>query len=428
MTFSRHIVITLLGSLGDLHPMIALGIALQARGHRVTIATVEVYRKKIEGEGLGFHLIRSNLAVEDDAIYQELFDPVFGPKILMQKYLIPMVRDMYDDLLPLLRSADFLVNSTLVLPGPVIAESLQLPWASVALQPMLYLSAYDPPLLPLLPALEKCHGLGPRFWGPLLWFFKRTARHWPDTVYALRRELGLSTRLSPLFEGQFSPVLNLAMFSTLLGKPQPDWPVNTHVSGFSFYDRMDDACDKFSSNNLSSLPKAVRDFLDAGEPPVVFALGSSAVRVAGGFYETAITTAKRMGFRAICITGANRPASQVSKDILLWEALPYSELFPYARAVVHQGGAGTTAQVLRAGKPMVMVPYAFDQLDNAARMKRLGVSQTIGRKQCDVRHMTHRLEQLFNQPSYQSQALVAAAHIKTENGSQTACELIEAQL
>lgn len=416
-TSTAHIALTVFGSLGDLYPIIALGKALQTHGCRVTLATVQDYQFKIEAEGLGFYPLRSTMAMDDPALYRELFDPVKGPEVLMKKYLLPHVKETYDDLRPLLETVDFLVNSPLVYAGPVLAEELGLPWAAVALQPMLMLSAWDPPVLPPVPWLSRCHGWGPKFWRPILGLAKASTSSWPKTVYALRDSLGLPQRGNPIFEGQFSPYLNLAMFSPLLGSPQPDWPKNTHCTGFSFFDGL-------GETTGYRFPEAVQRFLETGDPPVVFTLGSSAVNTAGQFYEISIQAVRQLGCRALFLTGSTPPASPLTDRMLVWNTLPHAQIFPHAAAVVHQGGAGTTAQALRAKKPMIIVPFGFDQFDNAARMHRLGVSKTLQKPEYTLKTLVQTLEALLSDAQISQQAQSYGHTLQAEDGASVAAEHI----
>jgi rhamnosyltransferase subunit B len=417
---SKHIVITVFGSLGDLHPMMALALGLQARGHRVTIAASRIYEEKILREKLGFAPLGPELIAYERAVYDELFDRVRGPEILVRKYLLPFVKETAHSLRQLLENADFLINAPTVYAGPVVAEALKMPWASVALQPFVYFSAYDPPVLPQLPITEHWHGLGAGFWKVFWGLLKSTSNAWPQEVYDLRRELGVPNRGNPLFEGQYSSALNLALFSPQVASIQPDWPQNTQVTGFVFYDRM--------KPGEAGLPAAIREFLDAGEPPVVFTLGSSVVQTSTSFYEISIQAVRQSGCRAIFLAGENQPTLPLNDQMLWWDAVAYSELFPHAAAVVHQGGVGTTAQVMRAGKPMLIVPHGFDQPDNAARMKRLGLSRTLYPERYRAPQVARELETLLWEPSYAGAARQTGIAISREDGLETACNSIEAQL
>ena len=118
----------------------------------------------------------------------------------------------------------------------------------------------------------------------------------------------------------------------------------------------------------------MKKFVASGPPPVVFTLGSAAVLAAGDFYEVSAKAAIELGIRAVLLIGTdprNRLRQQLPDSICVAEYAPYSALFSRASLVVHQGGVGTTAQCLRAGKPMLIMPYSHDQPDNARRMRRL---------------------------------------------------------
>lgn len=397
--------------------MLALGQGLRRRGCAVTLATSRYYRETVERAGLAFHALRPEPDMDDTQVFRELFDPRRGSERLIRRYLLPYARHSFEDLRAIPQPVDFLVNSPIVYAGPVWAETQGIPWASVGLQPFLYFSAFDAPVVPMLPVTGHWHDWPLLLRQGLLTLMRRMTDGWPQTVYALRRELGLSRGRNPIFEGQFSPWLNLALFSPVLGARQPDWPPNTHVTGFAFHDEDPDGV----------LPEALSNFLAAGEPPVVFTLGSSAVKTAGRFYEEALEAVRRLKCRALFLAGKNRPpvpANMDAKRVLFQEYAPYSRLFPHAAAVVHQGGVGTTAETLRAGKPMVIVPYGFDQPDNAARMRRLGVSRTVPRNACTAHRLAEALDALLQNPSHACRAETLGETIRLEDGVAEACRLI----
>jgi UDP:flavonoid glycosyltransferase YjiC (YdhE family) len=224
-----------------------------------------------------------------------------------------------------------------------------------------------------------------------------------------------------MFEGMNSPDLVLALFSEALATPQPDWPKQTCVTGFTFYDR----------NGDTGLSPELASFLDAGDPPIVFTLGSSAVWVADKFYLESAKAALKLGYRAVLLVGNNNPSlpkELQSKDIGVFDYAPYSELFHRAAAIVHQGGVGTTAQVLRSGRPMLVVPFSNDQPDNAARITRLGVGRTIDRDRYTASRAAKELNRLLREPRYQAKAAEVGAKVRAENGVKVACDAIEAQL
>jgi UDP:flavonoid glycosyltransferase YjiC (YdhE family) len=200
-----------------------------------------------------------------------------------------------------------------------------------------------------------------------------------------------------MFEGQFSPQLVLALFSQLLASPQKDWPANTVLTGFPFYDRRGEP---------EGLSADLEAFLSAGPAPIVFTLGSSAVMDAGAFYSESAEAAKRLGMRAVLLVGRdprNRPAV-VPEGVSVFEYAPFSLLLPRAVVTVHQGGVGTTGQAMRSGRPMLVVPFAFDQPDNATRVTRLGVARTLARHRYTAANVAREIKALLSDPHYNTRA------------------------
>src|SRR5205807_865441 len=168
------------------------------------------------------------------------------------------------------------------------------------------------------------------------------------------------------------------------------------------------------------------EFLAQGDAPIVFTLGSSAVHHPGNFYEASITAATSLNRRAILVGFDSRGAS--SRDILSLTYVPFSQAFEQAAVIVHQGGSGTIGQALRAGRPMVIVPYGWDQPDNAARMEKLGVGLAIARKDYNRETATAALRRVLTEASFAIRAREVAAALATEDGLTAACDAIESTL
>ncbi|WP_460200010.1 glycosyltransferase [Scytonema sp. NUACC21] len=246
------------------------------------------------------------------------------------------------------------------------------------------------------------------------------SKSWAEPVHQFRRELGLPALTgNPFIDDKFSPYLVLALFSPVLAKPQPDWAYNTIMTGFTFYD---------GSSDKTELMPELKQFLDAGEPPIVFTLGSAAVMSPGNFYLESIKAAKHLNRRAVLLIGKNQPPENLSKDILALSYVPYSQIFPHACAIVHQGGIGTTAQALRAGRPSLVMPYSHDQPDNAARVERLGTARTILRKQYSASRAVKELHELLENPKYAAASTEIGCIVRAENGVRVACDAIEQHL
>lgn len=419
---SRRIVFATFGSFGDLHPYMAIALELQARGHRPVIATTDRYAEKVAAAGIEFHPVRpdSSLFGDEKELLRLVMDSNQGSKYVICEIILPHLREAYEDTLAVARDADLLVSHPLSYSVPIIAEQLGKPWVGSALQPMMFLSKYDPPILPQGQFLAPLYRRSPWIAGLLFGFAKNwLIRGWDRPIRELRRQLALPpSRGNPFFEGQFSPYANLALFSRWLGAPQPDWPANTTATGFAFYDQQE---------HRRGMPVELTAFLTAGPPPVVFTLGTSAVMTAGNFYQESLQAAKRLNRRAVFLIGKDErnQLGELPDGMLATEYAPYSELFPRAAAIVHQAGAGTAGQAMRAGKPMIIVPFSHDQPDHAARLQRLGISETVSRHGYSAERVVPVLNRILNDPRYAQRAAEIGEQVRQEDGVKTACDVLE---
>ena len=414
-----RIVLTTFGSLGDLNPFIALALGLKKRGYSPLIATSPYYRDYVCESGLPFRPVRPDLNPKDQKMLNRAMHPRTGTEVILREIVFPSIRDTYEDLRKVLRETDILITHSISYAGHIFAEKNHLPWVSVVLSPIVFLSAYDLPVLQGFPLSVVLKKMNPSTNRLLIQFIKKFTLRWCRPALQLRASLGLKKGKHPIFENQFSPQLILAMFSNLLAHPQPDWPPNACVTGYSLFD---------ATEEESELPYKLERFLTSGPPPVVFALGSVAVYTAGDFYRKAIKAAKILNRRAVLVVGRetnNLTEKELSPGIMAVEYTPYSKLFPRAAAIVHQGGIGTTGQALKAGKPMLIVPFAHDQPDNAHRIERLAISRTIPLKKCSPELMARQLEELFSDVETIKRADKVGEQVRAEDGVETACNAIE---
>ena len=394
--------------------MVALALELQRRGHTPVIATSESYREKIATTGVAFHASRPNITPDDKDLLRAAMDEHGGPEYVIRRLMVPAVREMYADLMAAARGADLLVSAELVFAADSVAAKARIPWVVATLAPLSFMSRYDPPILIQAPWLKRIATFSKPLYASLIALSQWSIRHWTAPVDEMRRDLGLPAGPPGVFGPRKNAAALLAMFSSVVGAPQPDWPANTRLTGFAFYDRHE------------PMPAALAAFLEAGEPPIVFTLGSAAVFDPGGFYRNSIEAARLLGRRAVLLVGPEPPSlPAIVGRIAVAPYAPFSELFPRAAAIVHQGGIGTTAQTLRAGCPMVIVPFSHDQPDNAARMVRLGVAEVIGRQQYSAATAAKALRNVLDDPSYAAHAARAAQQIERENGAANAADLIE---
>lgn len=412
----KRIVVACWGSHGDLFPYIGLGLALKARGHSVTIATPELYRTNVEQEGLGFAPAGPSVDSRDPALFARAMDPLKGSEFIIRELLLPRLREHYAELERAAAGADWLVSHPITYAAPLLAERRGLPWVSTVLAPMLFFSVHDLPVFPTAVWLTRQRWLAGPAARPLVGLSRLVTRSWMAPVHALRAELGLPRTGHPLFEGQFSPHGTLALFSRTLASPRRDWPPHVAITGSVFY------------NGPEPLAPELEEFLAAGEPPVVFTLGTSAVGAAGRFYTESAAAVAKLGMRAVLLTGGfaqNRPEGALPPGVLLVDRAPHQLLFPRASAVVHQAGAGTLGQALLCGRPMLAVPHGHDQFDNAFRATELGVARTLLPVRYSRERVARDLEALLAEPHYRERAAAVATVVRSEGGAAGAAAALE---
>jgi rhamnosyltransferase subunit B len=356
--------------------------------------------------------------IDNPEVYRRLVHPRRGTEYVFRELFLPWIEQSFDDTLKAARDADLIVGHVIAFATPTVAEYLKKPWVSIALQPSIFLSAYDPSVISGAPLLTPLFSIGPGFTRLFLRFARSVVRRWGSPLNALRGKLGLSRLRNPLLDDMFSPYGTQGWFSSVLARPQKDWPARTEITGFPFYDKLEPG---------QGLNPALAQFLDAGPAPVVFTLGSSAVLDAGEFYAESLAAVRKTGCRAVLLIGRdsrNKPAGPLPDTVFVTEYAPYSELLPRAAATVHQGGVGTTAQALRAGKPMIVVPFSHDQPDNGMRVGRLGVGRVIPRTSYRADRVVRELKLLLT-AGYASAARATACEMEREDGVEAACGALE---
>lgn len=411
-----RIVLSTIGSLGDLNPMIALGLELKRRGHIPVVNTWAGYSDKIAGLGLEFMPLRPNVDIDDRELHRKAMDALKGPEFVIKDLIIGNIRDMYSDLLAAVDGADLFLSGEIVYASKSVAEVSGVRWLSTSLSPVSMFSAHDPSVYLQAEWIEMLRPLPAFLHRAMLGIMRITTSSWLDEYRRFRRDLGLSEDHDPIFTGKFSELLHLVLFSKALARPQPDWPPNFRQTGFCFYDE---------SETVEPQPELDK-FIKGGEPPIVFTLGSAAVFDAGDFFDESVKAAKLLKCRAVLLFGRDcQPPKGLTDDIVAFEFAPYSSVFPFAACVVHQGGVGTTGQVMRSGVPQVIMPFSHDQPDNAARCRRAGVAQTLHRASYSAEKAALAISEVLSDKSYREKATRLKDVISAEHGTISACDAIE---
>ncbi len=409
---SRNFLFATFGSLGDLHPPLAVGIELQRRGHHVTIASHGGYRARVEREGLGFVEMPPDFDLHGDrnAMMERAMHPTHGSFYIIKELILPFVAEGVRVLeaAAVATGADALVCHPITFAVPIVAEKRGLPWFGTSLQPVTMMSACDPANPPFFTG-EMSRAVAPTIFRISYALMQLMTRGWMKAVDAARVDVGLKPKGGG-FEVPMSRDGNLAMFSRVLQAPQPDWPPLTEQTGFAFFDRPESG---------PELPDPLPAFLDAGPPPIVFTLGSSAIYRAGNFYEESARAARALGRRAVLLIG---------DDVIAVPYASYSALFPRARAIVHQGGSGTTGQALRAGKPQIVVPFSHDQPDHAVRITRAGVGARLTLGVYRASRIERTLARLLGDSAFAERAEAVGRIVRTEPGAAGAAEALERML
>lgn len=390
-----HILLLPLGSAGDVFPFIWLGRQLIARGHQVTMITSCVFEEHAQMAGLDFIPLG-----EKDEFEAMIRDPRIwkfghGTKILLS--FAAKSAKLYLAGIERCGKVDLMLAPVTSFAGRIAREKHGTPLITVWLQPAVFLSVHETPLLH--PAMRLLRRM------PVL--FKRVLFSLPNLVDLvalprIRRVCimnGVNPPRSLLREWWDSPDGVLALFPDWFAKPQPDWPSNLLQWTFPLEDLA----------TGQPLTPELQLFLGAGEPPVVFTPGSANVQ-ATRFFAVAAEAVRRIGCRAVFVT---RDPNQVSADlpdnILVVEYAPFSMLLRHASVFVHHGGIGTVAQGLAAGVPQLIMAMAHDQPDNSDRLQRLGAGIGLGVRQFTPNRVTHELKKLM----FQSPARAAAAKCAT---------------
>ncbi|WP_416982173.1 glycosyltransferase [Streptomyces sp. T028] len=397
------------GSRGDVAPFTGLGHALVRAGHEVTLVTHERFAPLVTGSGVGFHPLPVDPRAElESERGRGLHHSASGPGKLLRAVRLAraVVGEMTDDLLTAARCADALLAAAPLAPlAHTIAEGLSLPSLGLHLQPIAPTREFAPPML------------GGGSWGTL---GNRLAGHGVelavDQVFApvlpaVRARLGLPAKGSRSRNRRSGPVLH--GFSPLLVPRPRDWRSGLDITGYWWpYDRED------------RLPRDLREFLDAGPPPVFVGLGSATVPDPHRLSAEIVRALRLAGLRGVIQRGWAGLAAD-GDDILTVDEVPHSLLFPETAAVVHHCGAGTTAAGVRAGVPAVPVPIQFDEGFWADRLVRAGVApRAVPLRRLTAETLAAALTRAARESRYAERARELGARVRAEDGVGRAVEAV----
>jgi len=398
-----NILITTLGSHGDLHPFLGIAAALQACGHLVKVLASAYYDSLVRAMGLDFVPLGTAEDFLSVARDPDVWHPQRGIGLIAQSLGKSMQRGYKAILEHAVPGKTVLVYSTLAFEARVAQETLGLPGVTVHLSPSIFRSVYDSP---------KITGMPMPAWLPKRvkeGMFELADRLIIDPLFgkpinAFRASLALLPVHGILADWCHSPQRVIGLFPAWYAAPQPDWPHQAVVTGFPLFDEKE----------VTPIPENVKAFLDAGSPPIVFTPGSAMVH-GHDFFAAAVRACQIMGRRALLLTRhAEQIPANLPEGIFHAPYAPFSQVLPRSAAVVHHGGIGSTAQAMACGVPQLLMPMGFDQPDNAARIKALGVGDYLQRHQFEPDAVAAKLRGLLQSAKTTKACRTVAGRFKTE--------------
>lgn len=412
-----RVLLVTTGSHGDINPFLAVARALSARGHEPLLLTNPYYHGQADEAGVPFQGVGERLDLKNiGKDFPDIMHPRKGGRVVLDALINRFARDSYPLVRDLLKGGRFdaVLHHHIALGAAWAAEDAGVPNASVVLAPMLWLTRGDL--------------LAPQSWSPLnpgpfsRWLLHALVRPGlrvmiDPMVNRVRREMGLPKDPGSFLRITRGGVVNLGLWSPLLRPALPDDPPNSVICGFPWHDRH--AAQEPVDDRLER-------FLADGDDPVLFTLGTAAVHVAGDFYDQAAEACRLLGRRGLFLIGPGRtPPRRLPSGSLAVEYARFSAVMPRCAVNVHHGGIGSTGQALRAGRPTLVIPHAHDQFDNAARVKRLGLSETVPRLKVTPPRLAQALRALFEDRALVARARALGAQLAQEDGAARAAESLE---
>jgi len=410
-----RVLLVTVGSHGDIHPFIALGRALEARGHRAVVLTNPHFASVVECAGLECLPIGDAVDIRDVISTRPVMDAHLGPLTVMREMMLPMVGEVYARTLDSLKSwhADSCVAHPICMGVPWACERAGVPCDTAALAPAMWFNPADrlvmsawgsPEPSPWLVRLQLAIGRGGMRWAL------------DPGLNRVRRELGLARVRNGFFTEALGGRHNLALWSPHFRPSVAGDPPHGRICGFPWHDTVREPDPEWAR---------IEAFLGAGEPPVVFTLGTAAVHSPGDFYAQAARACAAIGRRGVLLVGRDECLPRdLPGGIAAFTYAPYSKLLPRSAATVHHAGIGTTAQTLRSGRPSVPVPFAHDQFDNAARLHRLGVARIVKKGRAFAERLAAGLRYVLEDPAFTLRAEALKAAVMHEDGAAVAADLI----
>lgn len=401
------------GSYGDVHPFIGLGRALRARGHDVTLLVNGHFAPLVERAGLACAQVGTAESYHALTGNRDLWHPRRGLRLIGAAVNAHVAEQYAAVCRAYQRGRTVVAAPGLAFGARIAQERLGVPLATIHLQPACIWSEHLSPRLAGLPWADR---LPRRLKRALFRLIDLVVdRTLGPSLNDRRRAWGLPPVRRIFGHWWHSPQRVLGLFPEWFGPPQPDWPAQTRATGFPLYDEAD----------ATPMPGHLVRFLDAGTPPIVFTPGS-ANRFAARFLRAAVGACARLGRRGVLLTRYDLQVPDgLPPTICHAHYAPLSRLLPRSVALVHHGGVGTLAQGLAAGVPQLLMPMAYDQPDNAARLHRIGVGDAISPVRFRRGPVARALERLLGDPAVARRCRATAGRMAAGQPIVQTCQWLE---
>ncbi len=421
-----HVLLPTIGSAGDVHPFIAIGAAMKARGHRATILTNPIFKELIEAQGLGFLGVGRAEDAHAAIANPELWHLRKGFTVIA-RVLAPAIEQIYRLIERHADARTVVAFSSLAFGARVAQEKLGLPSASVHLQPSVIRTFADQGMMgnirlsPATPRWFK-HGLF-RLIDALV-----VDHSLKKPLNDLRATLGLEPVNRLMHRWMHSPQLVIAFFPEWFAAPQPDWPANTHAVGFPLWDAGGDGDDEGNDEDADAAAASraqAEDFLSQGPAPIVFTPGSAGSTM-HRFFRESVRAAAKVGMRAMLVTNyPEQVPRNLPSSIRTFGYLPFSQVLPRAALLVYHGGVGTLAQGIKASIPHLVVPHGYDQFDSGWRIEQLQLGRSIPQSRYRAGRVADAIQSILADGSATERRREYASRIDSAGAIGRACDLIE---
>jgi UDP:flavonoid glycosyltransferase YjiC (YdhE family) len=415
-----RIALIALGSRGDVQPYIALGKGLKEAGHTIRLATTQEFEALAKSHGLEFCSIRGNSqAGMESKEWRELSEK--GNLLALTRHLMKEYQrasiEMLEDGLAACEGINLLITGSMGLHICIaLAEKLHLPLLQAHLIPITPTRNFSSVLLPqtLLNFGGAFNLISSRLILQMAWLGGR-----PVINRARKKVLGLPSAsfAEPFQSSRKKDIPTLYGFSPSVIPAPADWDADNHVTGYWFLDSAYDW----------SPPLALLDFLQDGPPPVYIGFGSMSSRNPQETADLVIEAIKKTKQRALLFSGwGGLHKENLPDSVLMIDSTPHDWLFLRVAAVVHHGGAGTTAAGLRAGVPSIVIPFLIDQPFWGKRVHDLGVGPApIPRSKLTVDRLAQAIHEAVTNKAMRQRAADLGAKIQAEDGIANAVKIIE---